>query len=427
MSNDNEYSRSEDLPGKVKLNSEDLGWVAINIGMGIGAGIVFLPVQAGIVGLWTFLIAIFVSYPLLYTFQRLFINTLAESKRCDDYTSIISEFLGNKWGVALGFIYFIMLIIWVFVYSTTITNDSAAYLVKYGISHDLWSANPLYSLLIVVVMVFLAFKSKELLFKISKVLVVIILLSLVALSFLILPYWNLANIMPIDSLWEMSKNIIVTLPFAMTSILFLQSLSPMVIALRNRNKSKEVARMKSIKIMNTSFGILAVIVFFFAFSCTMAISHTEAMEAFNDNTSFLAIIVKDIPGVIIPVIGISIDIFAVMTSFFGVLLGFHEACQGLAINLFYKKLPRELINMRKLSFYIISFIILMAWSAALFNFPILYFTSICSPIFGIVGCFIPVVLVYKSKDLAEYRGMTSYIVFATGVLLVISPFIEFLK
>jgi len=58
----------------LKMNSQDWGWVAVNIGMGIGAGIVFLPIQAGIVGLWTFLLAVLVAYPALYQFQRLFIN-----------------------------------------------------------------------------------------------------------------------------------------------------------------------------------------------------------------------------------------------------------------------------------------------------------------------------------------------------------------
>lgn len=426
MKGKNNTASEKVMPGKIKLDSKDWGWVSINIGMGIGAGIVFLPVQAGIVGLWTFLVSIIISYPLLYLFQRLFINTIVESTTCDDYTSVISEFLGKTWGTILGFVYFIMLIIWVFVYSTTITNDSASYLKSYGVTTTLLSHNPLYSFLIIIFMVFLAFKSKELLFHISKVLVFLILLALVALSFLIIPFWSITNIMPITSFWEMSKNVIITLPFAMTSILFLQSLSPMVIAVRDKNKSKKEARTRSLKIMNVSFGILAIIVFFFALSCTLAINHIEAVKAFKDNTSFLAIIVKHIPGIIIPAIGIGIDICAVMTSFFGVLLGFHEACCGLSINTFMKNTPREQINMKRLSIFTIAFIILVSWAAAVFNFPILYFTSICSPIFGIVGCFIPVLLVYKSEQLRQYRGVQAYIVVFTGILLVLSPFLAFI-
>ena len=91
----------------VKLDSWDWGYVAVTIGMGVGAGIVFLPIQAGLVGLWTFLITVLVAYPGLYLFQRLFVNTVAEADSSDDYPTIIGEYLGKKWGVVLGIIYFI--------------------------------------------------------------------------------------------------------------------------------------------------------------------------------------------------------------------------------------------------------------------------------------------------------------------------------
>ncbi len=410
----------------IKLSSGDWGWVAVSIGMGLGAGIVFLPVQAGLVGLWVFLISIVVAYPALYLFQRLFLNTLAECPNCQDYSTILSEYLGEKWGVVLGGLYFLMLIIWVFVYSETITNDSASYLHYYGLTSSLLSDNPIYSLVLVAFMVLFAFKSRVILFHVSKVLVVVILLLLIILAILVIPYWSIDNIMPITSFWKMIKDAIITLPFAMTSILFLQSISPMVVAIRSESQSKEEARKRAIKIMNTAFILLATVVFFFALSCTLAIGHDEAVKAFKENTSFLAILVKHIPGVTIPLIGIVISIFAIMTSFFGALLGFHEACIGLATNVFLRRTPRELINMKQLSAFVVIFTIIVAWCAALLNFPILYFTSICSPIFGIVGCFIPVILVYKSESLRKYRGIVTYVVSATGILLVISPFFAFL-
>ncbi len=38
----------------IKFDSTDTGWVIMSIGMAIGAGIVFLPVQVGLMGLWVF-------------------------------------------------------------------------------------------------------------------------------------------------------------------------------------------------------------------------------------------------------------------------------------------------------------------------------------------------------------------------------------
>lgn len=405
----------------MKMSSKDWGWVAVNIGMGIGAGIVFLPIQAGLVGLWTFLLAIALAYPSLYLFQHLFINTLIESRDASDYPSTISEYLGSKWGAALGIIYFAMLLIWLCVYSETLTNDSAAYIQEAGLTTGLLSANHLYALLLIGFLVFAAFISKTLLFHLSKVLVVVILLSLVILGVMISPYWDIANIKPISSLGKMFCQTIVTLPFAMTSILFLQSLSPTVIYARAEYKDVEVARKKAIQIMSRAFLILAGVVFFFAFSCTMSITHQEAYDAFVANTSFLAIMAKVIPGSFVPALGVIIDLCAVTTSFFGVLLGLHEACVGLYFNLFLAGRPKEAVNMAKLSAGVVGLIVLLGWMATIIDFPILYFTSICSPIFAVIGCFIPVLLVFRVDSLAKYRGVQAWITIVTGILLVLSP------
>ncbi len=407
----------------MKMNSQDWGWVAVNIGMGIGAGIVFLPIQAGIVGLWTFLLAIIIAYPALYQFQRLFINTLVESKQSTDYPTTISEYLGTKWGTGLGLIYFVMLVIWLFVYSETVTNDSASYMQTAGLTEGLLSTNVFYGLFVVMSLVFVAFASKTLLFNLSKVLVIVVLSSLVVLAVIIIPNWDINNIKGIISVQKMLLQTVITLPFAMTSILFLQSLSPMVIYVRSEHQDIAIARRKAVQIMNWSFGILGSVVFLFAFSCTLSITSQEAYKAFTANTSFLAIMVKEIPGTIIPALGVTIDICAVVTSFFAVLLGMHEACVGLYMNLVAKDKARENINMRRLSAGVIVFIILLGWGATVIDFPILYFTSICSPIFAVIGCFIPVILIYRVDNLAKYRGLQAWMVVGTGVLLVISPFL----
>ena len=93
-----------------KFDSTDWGWVIMSIGMAIGAGIVFLPVKVGVLGIWVFLASAVIGYPAMYLFQRLFINTLSTSPKCQDYAGVISGYLGNKWGALLGVLYFICLL-----------------------------------------------------------------------------------------------------------------------------------------------------------------------------------------------------------------------------------------------------------------------------------------------------------------------------
>ena len=118
----------------------------MSIGMAIGAGIVFLPVKIGILELWVFLFSTIAGYPAIYLFQRLFIHTLAASKKCSDYPSVIAGYLGRNWGVFIGTLYFVMLVIWVFIYSTAITNNSASFIQSLGLTEHLLSNSPLYGL-----------------------------------------------------------------------------------------------------------------------------------------------------------------------------------------------------------------------------------------------------------------------------------------
>ncbi|XQW89507.1 hypothetical protein ACOYXV_07040 [Aeromonas veronii] len=280
----------------VRFDSTDWGWIIMSIGMAIGAGIVFLPVQVGLMGLWVFLLSAVIGYPAMYMFQRLFINTLATSPECKDYPSVITGYLGKNWGVLLGALYFVMLVIWVFVYSTAITNDSASFLQSFGVTDGLLSENPLYGLVLICGLVALASRGENLLFKISTFMVLTKISVVAVLGLMMVDKWDAANITAMPAAGDWMKDAIIMLPFTLTSILFIQSLSPMVISYRSREKSLEVARFKAMRAMNIAFGILFVVVFFYAVSFTLAMGHDQAVKASEENISALAMVAQGCPA-----------------------------------------------------------------------------------------------------------------------------------
>lgn len=410
----------------VKFDSVDWGWVIMSIGMAIGAGIVFLPVQVGLVGLWVFLLSSIIGYPAMYLFQRLFINTLADSPKCEDYPSVIAGYLGKNWGFLLGVLYFIMLVIWVFVYSTAITNDSASFLHSFGVTKTLLSTNPFYGLAVICALVALASRGEKLLFKISTGMVLTKLCVVAFLGLTMVQHWNLNNLGTLPDFGYLLKQTIIMLPFTLTSILFLQSLSPMVISYRSHDKSIEVARYKALRAMNIAFGVLFVTVFFYAISFNLAMGHEQAVAAYQQNISALAMVAQGMEGTTVKILSLILNIFAVMTAYFGVFLGFREACHGIAMNILRRTLPEENINESLVKNGIIVFAILVSWGAIVLNAPVLSFTSICSPVFGLVGCLIPAYLVYQVPFLHKYKGLSLKIIIFTGILLIISPFLAFL-
>lgn len=190
----------------IKFDSTDTGWVIMSIGMAIGAGIVFLPVQVGLMGLWVFLLSSVIGYPAMYLFQRLFINTLAESPECKDYPSVISGYLGKNWGILLGALYFVMLVIWMFVYSTAITNDSASYLHTFGVTEGLLSDSPFYGLVLICILVAISSRGEKLLFKISTGMVLTKLLVVAALGVSMVGMWHLYNVGSLPPLGALGGN-----------------------------------------------------------------------------------------------------------------------------------------------------------------------------------------------------------------------------
>lgn len=409
----------------IRFDSTDWGWVIMSIGMAIGAGIVFLPVQVGLVGIWVLLLSSIIGYPAMYLFQKLFINTLAAAPKAEDYPSIIGGYLGKNWGFFLGILYFIMLVIWVFVYSTAITNDSASFLHTFGVTETVLSTNPFYGLAIVCLLVALASQGEKILFKLSTGMVLVKIGIIAVMGVIMIQHWDFNNIGAFPDLGYLIKETIVMLPFTITSILFLQSLSPMVISYRAHNKSIEVAKYKALRAMNIAFGILFVVVFFYAVSFNLAMGHDQAVMAYSQNISSLAMAAQGFDGAMVKYMSLILNIFAVMTAFFSVFMGFREACHGIALNCLRRMLPEERINKGVVKYGILIFAILVAWGAIVLNAPVLSFTSICSPIFGLVGCLIPAYLVYKVPMLAQYKNFSLKLIILAGILLILSPFLAF--
>lgn len=409
----------------VKFDSTDWGWVIMSIGTAIGAGVVFLPLQIGLAGIFIFLIASVIAYPGLYLFMKLCINTLAAAEKAEDYSGIISGYLGKNWGLALGVCYFLMIVIWMLCYPITITNDSASFLQTFGVTDELLSTNPFYGLAVVCFLTAIASRGEQILFKVSTGMVLIKIGILAVLGVFMLPHWDLSNLYFPLSAEYLIKQVIIMIPFAISSILFVTVLSPMVISYRAHNKSLEVAHYKAMRAMKVAFFALFSVVFFYAISFNLAVGHDQAVEAYTRNISALAMAARDFDAGYVKIASLILNIFAIMTAFFSLYLGFRDACQGIVLNLLRRILPDDKISKKVVKNGIIAFTIAITWSATVFNLPILMFTSISSPLFGLIGCLIPAYLVYKVPALAKYKDKSWAFVIFTGLMLVISPFFAF--
>ncbi len=409
---------------KITFTTYDAGWVILCIGMAIGGGIIFLPVQIGLKGIWVFSLSVLIAYPALYMMQSLYLKTLSQSPECKDYSGVITFYLGKNWGFFLGVAYFIMLLKGMLTYSLAATFDSASYLQTFGISSDKLSDNWWYGLVVLGLLVSIAAQGEKLLFKVSGPMVLVKLAVVVLLGLVMIPHWDMRNISNLPPFGELLVGTVLTLPFTLFSILFVQILSPMNVAFRKVEPDPQIATLRALRVSRIAYGILVCAVLFFAFSFTFSLSHEQATEAAQNNISAMAIVAKVIPGEVVRIMSVLLNIFAIVTAFFGIFLGFQEAMKGIVMNILSRFVDEKSINETGVSIGVSIFIVLLLWVWVLTHFPILLLQQIGAPVYGIVSCIIPCYLVFKVTQLRKYYSWRVLFISATGVLLCLSPFFK---
>jgi amino acid permease len=247
---------------------------------------------------------------------------------------------------------------------------------------------------------------------------------IIVFGFAMVPHWNFSNISAFPEAGVFFRDVLLTIPFCFFSAVFIQVLNPMNIAYRKRVSDRVLATRMVIRTHRISYITLIAVILFFSFSFTFSISHEEAVSAFEQNISALALAAQVIPGQIIHITSTVLNIFAVLTAFFGIYLGFHEAMKGIILNVLGRVINVEKINPLVLTLGICAFIVttLVIWVS--FRVSVLVFFQLGSPLYGIVSCIIPFFLIYKVTQLEKLRGLKTWLILLYGILLCLSPLLK---
>lgn len=412
---------------KTKIKTTDFGWIIMNIGMAIGAGIVFLPIQVGLDGMWVFVAAAIIGYPLLYGFQRLYLNVLAKAEECENFAGIVSGYLGSNIGLLLGFCYFLLSMIAIFLYSTALTNDSASFLVTFNVTKDNVSQNAFYGLAVICVLVLIASQGERLLMKVSSGMVCTKLFVIAVMGVIMIPYWDIAHIDAVPSVTFLVQQCVAMLPLVTLSIAFFPTLNPVITFYRNETGNKAVAHYRALRILNCAYFTLLIVVLFYVISFNLAISHDQAVYAYEKNISSLALAASSIDGDLVKVFSLILNIFAVMTAYFSIFLAFRDSCMGIAMNLLKRIIAVERINQRLIRYGTSVFCVIVSWGVIACNAPILSLASLLGPLMGCIGCILPVWIVMKAPLFLDYRNWKLIPIAVMGCLLVVAPLLEIFR
>ena len=400
---------------------KNLTWFIIFCGNAIGSGILFLPVQTGVAGVWMLVLSAIIGYPLLYLTQRLFINVLVGAEENGRYTDIIEEYKGPTFSFVASILYFVAMFFAIMSYTIALNNDIGGYLHEYGVFSTDIARNPLLGLVIIFVLIFIVWIGENVLVRVMGPLVGVLIVMLFVVSILLIPNWKMSNFNYFPGWHEFPRYFILTLPLIMSSILFWNSISSGVQSYRDAFPDREVARLNVIKTMFVACIFLSVFVFFFAFSCTMSMTRAEAQEAMTQNISVMAVISRYIHSGFIKVLGSCISVFALTCTSLAVLIGVREAVNGFAMNFLFKN---KSVNPKVLDAVLLVIVGLVLWGITILNFSALeLITSYKAPTEACIIALIPAFLVFTVPKLRKYRGVTSCLVILFGLLILAAFFV----
>lgn len=404
----------------------DFGWVILCIGMAIGSGIVFFPLQVGIKGVWVFALAVILGYPAVYYLQKIFIETMVRSDEKDSYLSIITSYVGGRWGLMLGGLYALTMLKTMVEYALAITNDSASYLKTFGVTTLTLSEYWWWPLLLITALSLIASRGEKMLFKVSGGMIGIKLVIIVSIGFVVIPSWNLDNISNFPGLTRLLVDTFPTLPFAIFSILFVQILNPMNLAYKRREQNMQVAKFKILRVHKVAYLVLVTGILLYVVSITLSISEADARRAYHENISALALAANVIPGSAVKVMSVMLNVFSIVTAFLGVYLAVHESFTGLIQVAARKILNRDNLSSRTTSTLAFFTVVALIWLIVLTNFPILKVVVFGGMTYGLISCIVPGVIILKNDKFKDLRGLSVWYVILIGIMMCASPVVMML-
>ncbi|MWP63148.1 HAAAP family serine/threonine permease [Gilliamella sp. Pas-s25] len=407
-----------------KWQKSDTLWMLSLYGTAIGAGVLFLPINAGVGGLIPLLVMLILAFPMtFFAHQALCRFVLSGKSREGDITVVVEEAFGRTAGNWITVLYFFAIYPILLVYSVGITNTVDSFMVHQLGMESLPRA--LLSFVLVAFLMSIVHFGEELIVKVMSILVFPFIAVLMILALFLIPQWHgeiFANLSFGSNGSDGEQSILMTLWLVIPVMVFAFNHSPIIssLAVAKRKEYGEIyAAPKCTKIIAASNIMMVVTVMFFVFSCAFCLTPAELLEAKAQNISTLSYLANRFNSPVIEYIGPPIAFIAMAKSFLGHYLGGKEGFNGIVNKVLRSR--NKTISEKKLDKLAIVFMFVTAWGIATLNPSILgLIESLGGPILAILLFLMPMYAIHKLPVLAKYRGKPSNVFIVVMGLVAIS-------
>ncbi|ASK28109.1 SLC5/6 family protein [Neisseria chenwenguii] len=392
-----------------------LTWVLSLFGTAVGAGVLFLPINAGMGGFWPLVIMAVLVGPMTYLAHRgLMRFVLSSGHPGNDITYVVREDFGENAGRLITLLYFCAIFPILLIYGVGMTNTVASFM-----ENQLHIAPPprvILSGVLVGLMVSVMLFSEAVMLKITTWLVYPLVFILVGLSLYLIPHWNGAAFQQIPTTGDFVSTLWLTIPVLVFSFNHSPAISSFSLSQQKFYGDADTAEAAASRVLRATSTILVLFVMLFVFSCVLTLTPAELAEAKSQNISILSYLANKFDNPIISYLGPLVAFLAISSSFFGHYLGAREGLEGLV-----NRFTAQPIAPERFKKYTAAFFFLTVWLTAALNPSILGFIeSLGGPVIAVILFIMPVYAVYKVPALQKYRKQvfSNTFVIVTGLFAI---------
>ncbi|WP_413544387.1 amino acid permease [Citricoccus nitrophenolicus] len=403
----------------------DSSWTISLFGTAVGAGILFLPMNAGLGGIWPLLVATLLIGPMTYFAHRGLSRMVVASPNPNpdrNITGVVRDYFGETAGRVVTVLYFLAIYPIVLIYGVGITNTVESLMVN-QLGMDPWPRWLLAGLL-VLAMSAVMLAGQRVMLVVTQWLVFPLIAVLFAVTLLLIPSWTLEGFGAVPAAGDFAMSLWLMIPVLVFSFNHSPAVSQFSVALRDRYGESSVTKASSV--LRLTAVLLVVFTMGFVWSCVLALGPEGLQEAKDANLPVLSHLANVMGIPLIAWLGPAVAITAIASSFFGHWMGAAEGATGIVRTMVDR---RGRFGDRSVRIGVSAFLIVTTWLAGVLNPSILsLIESLAGPVIAVVLYLMPMYAIHRVPALARFRGAASNVfVVIAGIVAVGGILLSFLN
>ncbi|TDR80705.1 serine/threonine transporter [Paludibacterium purpuratum] len=423
MSRSTSLPLEQSPPRRSAWTRQDTTWMLGLYGTAIGAGTLFLPINAGSGGLWPLLFIALLALPLTFFAHRGLSRFVLSGSTADgDITEVVEEHFGLTAGKLITLLYFFAIYPILLVYSVAMTNTVLSFL-----NHQLHievgtglATRAVFSLALILGLMSIVRLGGAFIVKAMSILVYPFVCALMLLAFYLIPNWNNAIFTQAGSLGDALSHggFYRTLWLVIPVMVFSFNHSPIIssFAVDQKRLHPQQTDAAANRTLLRAHILMVVSVMLFVFSCVLSLSPADLMLAKQQNISILSYLANHFQNPLIEWVAPVIAMIAISKSFLGHYLGAKEGMNGLMAKALRSR--GKAVRDEMLDRYTAVFMILTCWVVATFNPSILgMIETLGGPVIALLLFLMPMYAIHKVPAMRRYAGAPSNL-FVTAIGLI---------